>query len=489
MSDNQTLTQSPDSSSGQNSDGKFIINHSPGFRKRRGLNWFALGLMYATYYMCRYNFRFATPGMRDEFGFTDTQLADLIGVWALAYGTGQLINGLFSDRLGGKRCMLIGAIGTIIVNFTIAINFSFFFSMKYMPWISVFTTFATLSLMNGYLQSFGAPGMVKINAAWFHRTERGTFSGIFGGMIQLGQIAISYVGPYLLTYGLVIFGVVLAAKGEWRNLFIYPPLFTAVAATFMLIVVKPTPDDAGYPGEIEDEVDNTQGTTVPILHSLKTILTHPLVWFYALAYACTGGVRHSLDNISILYFVDELKFDMKNAPPAMAAATLMAMPVVAFLGSLGSGFISDKFFKGKRAPVAICLYFGEACVIGFSAFILYLGWVSPSTFGIAVGCSILVLIALTVNSTHSLVGAAAPMDIGGKKMAGFAAGVIDSFQYYGAAISLFITGRVLDATKAEYGYLFWYIIMAGFGILGGCCMYALMIRQKQLKRQGRIVTG
>ena len=90
------------------------------------------------------------------------------------------------------------------------------------------------------------------------------------------------------------------------------------------------------------------------------------------------------------------------------------------------------------------------------------------------------MIALTANSTHSIVGAAAPMDIGGKKMAGFAAGVIDSFQYYGAALSLFITGRVLDATKATHGWLFWYVIMAGFGVLGGISMLLVMRKQKRM---------
>jgi sugar phosphate permease len=75
------------------------------------------------------------------------------------------------------------------------------------------------------------------------------------------------------------------------------------------------------------------------------------------------------------------------------------------------------------------------------------------------------------------------MDIGGKKMAGFAAGVIDSFQYYGAAFSLLITGRVLDATKAEHGWLFWYVIMAGFGVLGGISMLLVMLKQKRMARE------
>ena len=43
-----------------------------------------------------------------------------------------------------------------------------------------------------------------------------------------------------------------------------------------------------------------------------------------------------------------------------------------------------------------------------AAVILTMGLVGPTTAGIWVGCIILVLIALTVNSTHSLVGAAAP---------------------------------------------------------------------------------
>jgi len=37
---------------------------------------------------------------------------------------------------------------------------------------------------DGYFQSFGAPGMIKINAAWFNRNEREP-SRIFGFMIQL----------------------------------------------------------------------------------------------------------------------------------------------------------------------------------------------------------------------------------------------------------------------------------------------------------------
>lgn len=459
---------------------QFLIHYPPGFRPKRGLNWGSLGLMYATYYMCRYNFRFATPGMREEFGFDAEKISNLFAVWALAYGTGQLINGLLSDRQGGKRSMLIGAVGTIAVNFTVGFS----------PWVSTFSTFALLALLNGYFQSFGAPGMVKINAAWFHRTERGSFAGIFGGMIQMGQMAISKLAPFILNSGIAIGGIVMVKTGEWRALFVIPPLFTAAAAVLMFFTVKESPEAAGFaPDVVVDEIDDSEGVRVPLGKSLRTILTHPLVWFYAAAYACTGAVRQPADQIAILYFEDQLGFDMKNDIPAIASWTLVLMPLVAFLGSLTSGIISDKFAKGRRAPIAMCLYFFEAIVITAAAVILANKFVGPTPSGIWIGCIILILISMTVNSTHSLVGAAAPMDIGGKKMAGFAAGVIDSFQYYGAALSLWLTGRVLKATQDEHGFLYWFVLMAGFGVLGGLSMLGLMIRQRRLKARGTQATG
>ena len=460
------------------SDKHFVLHHPEGFRARRGLNWFALGLMYASYYMCRYNFRYATPGMIDEFGFDKTQISDMFAIWSLAYGTGQLINGLLSDRIGGKTSMLIGAGATIIINFIF--GFSSF--------VSTFATFSLIALMNGYFQSFGAPGMVKINAAWFHRTERGTFAGIFGGMIQLGQVAINNLAPLIIAGFTVGAYTIGGSNEEWRWVFRIPPLFTAAAAIFMAFAAKQSPDEAGYPGVIEDEIDNSAGTTVTIAESFRTIFTHPLVWFYAVAYACTGAVRHSSDQLAILYFVEQLGLDLEN-PTKAIYITMTIIPLVAFMGSLGSGMISDKFFAGRRAPVAIVLYLFEAFVIASSAVILLVGLVDASATGVFIGCAILILISLTVNSTHSIVGAAAPMDIGGKKMAGFAAGVIDSFQYYGAAISLAITGRVLDATKEQHGWLFWYVIMAGFGLIGGLAMYLLMLKQRRLKAQGRDVKG
>lgn len=444
---------------------KWARHYPEGFRPLRGMNWFILGCMYASFYMCRYNFRFATPGMVDEFHFNKFQVTTILAWWSVAYGFGQLVNGLLTDRIGGRAAMLIGAAGTITIN--LIYGFASF--------TGTFSTFALIWLMNGYFQSFGAPGMIKINAAWFNRSERGTFAGIFGFMIQMGQVAINKLAVVLLG-GFTLFALTVG-PGEWRWLFRIPPIITALVAVLVAFLPEESPEHAGYHGVVKDELSvDDSAVRVGIRESFLTIFKHPLVWFYALAYACTGAVRNSSDQLSILYFKEQLHIEMNN-PPAVIGWTLFLMPMVAVVGSLASGIISDKFFKGHRSPVAMALYFGQSVVILLAALVIKTGVVGPTPAGILIGCSFLILISLTANSTHSLVGAAAPMDIGGRKMAGFASGVIDSFQYFGTAIALPATGWLID----KYGWGIWYPTMAGFGVFGGIAMLLVMRKQKILK--------
>jgi MFS transporter, OPA family, glycerol-3-phosphate transporter len=440
--------------------------YPPGFRPRRGLNWFLIGLLYASYYTCRYNFRFATPGMVREFGFSTFQITAMLSAWSLAYGTGQLVNGLLTDRIGGKTAMLIGAAGTIIIN--LIFGFASF--------TGTFATFAAIWLFNGYLQSFGTPGMVKMNAAWFRRTERGTFTGIFGFMIQLGQFAINNLAPLILA-GFTI-GIWTVAKDDWHWLFRIPPLLVAIMATLLAIFVKETPEAAGYHGLIEDEGSSTD-CRAGLRECFTTIFTHPLIWFYAVAYGCTGAVRNSSDQLMVLYFHDQLKLNLADKPAAVLW-TVNLMPLVAVIGSFTAGRVSDQFFSGHRSPVAMTLYFFESAVILTAAFVIAAGVVGPTPLGIFVGCLFLVLVALTANSTHAIVGAAAPMDIGGRKMAGFASGVVDSFQYYGTALALPFTGWMID----RHGWNVWYPIMAGFGAIGGVSMLMVMGKQRRWSASG-----
>src|SRR5438876_9273232 len=147
--------------------------------------------------MFRYNFSIANKAISTEFGFTRAEMGYIITTALFAYACGQIINGVLTDRLGGKRAMLIGALGTVTMNLLFgAASFA-----------GMLGLFVAIRGLDGYLQAFGAPGMVKINAAWFAHRERGRFSGIFGFVINLGRFGIFNFGPALLA-GFTILGLI-----------------------------------------------------------------------------------------------------------------------------------------------------------------------------------------------------------------------------------------------------------------------------------------
>src|SRR5213592_3808969 len=434
-----------------------LVPHPPAFRPRRGLNWAFIGLLYTSFYMCRYNLPLASSEIRNELGFSKAQIGSIITTALLAYACGLIINGLLTDRLGGKRAMLIGAAGTIIMNVTFGVA-----SFWGLLWL-----FVLIRGIDGYMQAFGAPGMVKINAAWFRHNERGGFAGIFGFMINLGRFGINNLGAALLA-GFVFLGLIRIPPLHWRWLFWIPAGIALIVGVCMALIVKDTPEEANFP-PVNPEKETAGHVQVKVFDVFKIIVTSPVVWIVACAYACTGAVRQGIDQWFPLFMRQVHHVNFESAQFQILAASI---PFVASAGSLISGFVSDKLFHGRRAPVAAFLYFLESAIILAAA----------QFHSVNAAIFFLILISLTANSTHSILGAAAPMDIGGAKMAGSAAGVIDSFQYFGGSFAGYFLGTLLDRSWGNYFYF-----MAPFGIVGGILMLSILGRIT-LTKQPRAVT-
>jgi OPA family glycerol-3-phosphate transporter-like MFS transporter len=420
------------------------IPHPAGFRRRRGVNWTFIGLLYTTFYMCRYNLPLSNQAISAEFGFSKAQMGTIITTALLAYACGLIVNGLLTDRLGGKRAMLIGAAGTICLNVLFGVA-SFW---------GLLGLFVAIRGLDGYMQSFGAPGMVKVNAAWFRKNERGRFGGIFGFMINLGRFGIFTLGPALLA-GFVFLGMWRIPALHWRWLFWIPAGLTTLAAIVAAIVVKDTPEQSGF-GAVNPKEESGGSPRASIRDVFLAIASNPVVWIIACAYACTGAVRQGIDQWFPRFMLEVHQVDYSSV---QFQSLGFLIPFVASAGSLASGYVSDTIFNGRRAPVAAGLYFLETAIVLLAA-----------QFASANAAVIfLVLISFTANATHSILGTAAPMDIGGTKMAGFATGLIDSFQYFGGSLAGYFLGRLLDQSWGSYFYF-----MAPFGIVGGLLMVSIL---------------
>src|SRR5262249_26894603 len=130
--------------------------------------------------------------------------------------------------------------------------------------LSTVTAFSIAYALNMYFQSFGAVSIVKVNAAWFHLRERGTFGGIFGILISRGLYFASDVGKRITD----VFEI------EW--LFYIPAAILALFFLLSFLFVRNSPSDTGY--EDFDLGDATnEGERLGVVEVFIKLLTHPVI--------------------------------------------------------------------------------------------------------------------------------------------------------------------------------------------------------------------
>jgi OPA family glycerol-3-phosphate transporter-like MFS transporter len=223
----------------------------------------------------------------------------------------------------------------------------------------------------------------------------------------------------------------------------------------MALAAAETPEQAGYDyaGSRDSKDDASAVANIGLV--FRTILANPGIWITGCAYACTGAVRASIDQWFPRYMQEVHKMSLDSGKFKLMLG--FGIPLVASCGSLLSGVVSDTMFKSRRAPVAGLLYIIETLVILCAA----------QFHGTNTAILFLVLISFTANSTHSLLGTAAAMDIGGRKMTGFASGMIDSFQYVGQSLAGVALGYLVDIM----GWGTYFYFMAPFGVIGALLMF------------------
>jgi OPA family glycerol-3-phosphate transporter-like MFS transporter len=416
--------------------------HSSAFHMRRTQNWFVLGLTYAAMYMARYNFGFANKSLSDQYGWSRTQIGAIISTATLIYGISAIFNGPIADRFGGRRAMLVGATGAFIFNIMFGLG-------AYMGFLGtgplLLGYLASVWTLNMYFQSYSALALIKVNAGWFHVSERGVFSAVFGSMIQSGRAAV---------FALMTTSLVVALPWQWK--FFLPSIAVGVMAILTFLVVRDSPQQAGLPEF--DPQDATSGDTEKITfgYVARKVFTNPVAITVAAAEFCTGLVRKGFEEWFPRYMQEaqNLKLD---APIFKSGA--MAVVLAGIAGAFIAGTMSDWVFKSRRFPVAFIGYVLQiAC--------LAVVWKYPSLPAIIVAFTIN---SLAISMVHSMLSGTASMDFGGKRAAATAAGMFDGMQYVGGSLAGIGMGYLID----RYGWGSWAPSMIGFAAVGAVLMLTL----------------
>jgi OPA family glycerol-3-phosphate transporter-like MFS transporter len=433
-----------------------VIAHPPGYRARRFLNWFPLGLTYATYYMGRYNLNTASKEMMDRFDLSkaDFGMIATAGFWT--YALAVAFNGPLADRIGGKKSILIGAAGACALNLLIGLLFLNGWQTKIIVGMSL------LYAVNQYFQSFGALSVVKVNAPWFHVKERGIFGGVFGIMISSGYFLALTVGGWILS------------TLPWYWVFIIPSVLLAVMFMVDMAVVKDRPSQAGYSdfdtGDATSK-DADRDKPVDFAYLARRVFSNPIILTIIAAEFCTGFVRQGV----MLWFVPFLQevHGVKHGAALYTVATA-GVTVGGILGGLLCGFLSDRVFGSRRPPVAFIFYLAQIAAL------FWLGHAgSPLMAALLVPFT-----CMWIFGVHGMLSATSAMDFGGTKAAATVAGICDGIQYVASGLTGFALGGALD----RFGWSAWTWMIMPFSVIGALLMTRLW-NETPLKKAQPAHTG
>ena len=417
------------------------MQHSRAYRARRFQNWFPLGLTYATFYMGRYNLNVSSSSIMDTFHMSREQFGAVATAGFWTYALAVIVNGPLSDRIGGKKAILIGAAGTSAVNLLVGLLFLNGWQTKIVLGMSL------LYAASQYFQAFGALSIVKINAPWFHVRERGVFGGIFGIMISTGYFLAMTVGGWIL------------AALPWYWVFLIPSAAIATMAAVDFFLVKDAPAQAGFADfNTGDATSDDADRDKPIdWHHLATrVFTNPVILTLAAAEFCTGFVRQGL----MLWFVPFLR-DVHRVTPGtfLFSVATIGVTVGGILGGLLCGYLSDRWFQSRRPPVAFIFYL---CQIASLVMLGQVGSPAAAAFMIGFTC-------MWIFGVHGMLTGTASMDFGGTRAASTVAGTLDGVQYLASGLTGFLLGHYLD----KLGWGAWTLMIIPFSIVGALLMTRL----------------
>ena len=417
------------------------LRHSRAYRTRRFLNWFPLGVTYATFYMGRYNLNVSSKTMMDYFHLSKEQFGTIATAGFWTYALSVMVNGPLSDRIGGKKAILIGAAGTAAVNLIIGLLFLSGWQTKIIVGMSL------LYAVNQYFQSYGAMSIVKVNAPWFHVRERGIFGGIFGIMISSGYFLALTVGGWIL------------AALPWYWVFIIPAAAIATMGVIDVFLVADSPAKAGFSDfDTEDATAHDADRDQPIdwHHLVTRVFTNPIIVTLAVAEFCTGFVRQGL----MLWFVPFLKeVHGVSAGSFLFSVATIGVTVGGIAGGLLCGYLSDRWFQSRRPPVTFIFYLGQI------ASLLVLGRAAtPGLAAFMIGFT-----CMWIFGVHGMLSGTASMDFGGTKGAATAAGILDGVQYVASGLTGFLLGHFLD----RFGWGAWTYMIMPFSLIGALLMTRL----------------
>jgi MFS transporter, ACS family, hexuronate transporter len=308
--------------------------------------WTICGLLFAATtfnYLDRQVISLLKPFLDTEFGWTNSDYANITAVFQFAYAIFFVFAGRFVDRVGTKwgyaLALTLWTIGSTIH------AWGEFIGQAVSPLFSMLGIVLPVSVLGFMVSRFilaigeagNFPAAIKATAEWFPKKERSFATGIFNSGANIGAVVTPLTVPLIAVYW----------GWEWAFIiiggisFVWLPFWFRYYDKPQAILAKGKMNQAEYDHIVSDSQDET-GVEKENKTSWFKLLKFPQTWSFVTGKFLTDGVWWFF----LFWLPDYLKvqFGMTGTEVMLPLSVLYTMTMV---GSIGGGWFPTFFiYKG-----------------------------------------------------------------------------------------------------------------------------------------------
>jgi MFS family permease len=337
------------------------------FRRKIHYGWVVVGVTFLTLLVTAA--AMGTPGvlivpLEHEFGWNDEQISTALALRLILFGLFGPFAAAFMNRFG-VRSVIICALGLIATGLLASM---------------AMTSLWQLILLWGIVVGLGTGLTAMVLAAtvatrWFNH-RRGLVLGMLAASSATGQLVfLPLIAEFTARYG-------------WRAALIFVSAMLGLTAIVALLLMRDRPSDLGLPLYGETKVTPPPATEVGLLSLLmsplivlKDAARVPIFWVLFATFFVCGSSTNGLIQTHFITLCHDYGLEAVTA-----ASVLAMMGVFDFFGTIGSGWLSDRFdnrwllfwYYGLRGLSLLYLPFTDFTFYGLSLFAMFYGldWIA-----------------------------------------------------------------------------------------------------------------
>jgi ACS family hexuronate transporter-like MFS transporter len=405
-------------------------------------------------YMDRQTLSLLAPYLKVTYRWTNSDYADLVIAFRVAYAIGQTVCGSWMDRIGTR----LGITFTVLFYSIVSVL---------TPLANGFFSFMGFRLMLGFGESANWPAATKVVSEWFPAKERALATAFFDSGSSIGGA----ISPFLVLW--------IYFRWGWRPAFIVPGVLGFI---WLLVWRKFYFSPEQHPRISTDELEmlrlekrSDESTGEASKVRWRDLLRLPQTWGIIAARAFTDPVWYFVTDWFPVYLVAK-GIDLRSGLIAIWIPFLAA-DLGNFTGGAVSGYLIRRGWPLGRARKAVVVAGGLGTML-----------LIPTVFTQNLSLITLLFALATFSyACFSTIANVLPADVYHSNAVATVSGLSGTGSGIGTIVAMKAVGYLSDARIADKGHVFDPIVIAS-GIIPviGMLLVLLLVRNTRATREGLV---